>query len=157
MSFEAVLPVWRAVRDRFRKTMEGLQEEELTLRLSPDTSTIGFMLRHNAEVEYMFADWFFKKEAPASVTYLTAGRAKDEGQFHQLADLLRLLEASDLHVTEAMRSLPEEAWDQPVETMIGTSTPREALGRLLYHAGLHAGQISLIRKCAPAERAVQES
>ncbi|UVI30696.1 DinB family protein [Paenibacillus spongiae] len=148
MSFEAVYPVWRTVRDRFQKSMQGLKEEELNLKLSQDTSSIGFMLRHNAEVEYMFADWFFNSSTPADIAFITSGPSKGDSTFTGLQEMLAFSEASDAYLSEAMRRLPDEAWDQPVSSPIGTSTPREALGRVLYHTGLHAGQIALIRKCS---------
>ncbi|WP_136607804.1 DinB family protein [Paenibacillus dokdonensis] len=146
MSFEAVHPVWRAVRDRFQKLALGLREEELPLKLSGQGSSIGFMLRHNAEVEYMFAEWFFRAAQPGDVLYLTSGGAEDHQEYADHKGLLRFLEASDNHLTMAMRSLPEDAWDIPVSSPMGMSTPREALGRVMYHNGLHAGQISQIRK-----------
>ncbi|RAV22794.1 DinB family protein [Paenibacillus contaminans] len=148
MSFEAVYPVWRTVRDRFQKSMQNIKTEELNLKLSADTSSIGHMLRHNAEVEYMFADWFFKCAVPEGITFVTSGPGSGDVVFSDLQKLLEFSEASDRHLSAAMRALPEEAWDQPVASPLGTSTPREALGRALYHTGLHAGQISLIRKCA---------
>ncbi|WP_314588467.1 DinB family protein [Paenibacillus terrigena] len=148
MSYEFVRPVWRTVRDRFQKSMSALKPEELSLKLSDDSSSIGFMVRHNAEVEYMFAEWFFQKQAPEGLVYQTNGSSTDDSAFTNLASLLAFSEASDRYLTSAMEELPAEAWDQPVTTPMGVSTPREALGRVLYHAGLHAGQISLIRKCA---------
>ncbi|WP_442600791.1 DinB family protein [Paenibacillus sp. KN14-4R] len=148
MSFEAVYPVWRTVRDRFQKSMQSIKEEELQLRLSPETLSIGYILRHNAEVEYMFAEWFFNKKAPEDVTYLTTEPDKGGHAYGNVQELLTFLEAADLYLSSAMKELPEAAWDEPVSSPIGSSTPREALGRVLYHAGLHGGQVSLIRKCA---------
>jgi len=148
MSYESVRPVWRAVRDRFQKSMSALKPEELPLKLSDDTSSIGFMVRHNAEVEYMFAEWFFQKPAPEGLIYQTNGSSSDAYAFTHLSSLVAFSEASDHYLTQAMEQLPAEAWDQPVTSPMGECTPREALGRVLYHAGLHAGQISLIRKVA---------
>ncbi|MGM0713914.1 hypothetical protein ACWKW1_20915 [Brevibacillus parabrevis] len=34
---------------------------------------------------------------------------------------------------------------------VGTSTPLEALGRLMYHTGIHAGQISQIQRAFHAK------
>ncbi|PAE36565.1 DinB family protein [Bacillus sp. 7884-1] len=149
MSYDSVNPIWRTTRNRFHKMVQGLKEEELLLQLSSDTSSIGNKLRHNAEVEYMFAEWFFGHKKPEDVTYFTVGPARDTKQFSNLAELLELLENSDKHLSQAMRILPEDAWDISVESPIGPSTPREAIGRLIYHNGLHAGQISLICKLAP--------
>ncbi|WP_152393544.1 DinB family protein [Paenibacillus guangzhouensis] len=148
MSYESVRPVWRAVRDRFQKSMSALKSEELSLKLSDDTSSIGFMVRHNAEVEYMFAEWFFQRKAPEGLIYQTNGPSTDDSAFTDLSELIAFSEASDQYLSQAMESLPDEAWDQPVTSPMGLSTPREALGRVLYHAGLHAGQIALIRKVA---------
>jgi hypothetical protein len=147
MTFERILPVWQAVSQRFHKMVRELPEEDLTLSAGP--LSIGYMLRHNAEVEYMFAEWFFAKKMPDDLEILTnRGAAAAQITFTNLTELVTLLEASNHHLTEAMRTLPEEAWDQEVHTPIGSSTPLEAVGRLLYHSGIHAGQISLIRKHA---------
>ncbi|MWV45985.1 DUF664 domain-containing protein [Paenibacillus sp. HJL G12] len=146
MSFEAVHPIWRTVRDRFYKLALGLREEELSHNLSGQGSSIGWMLRHNAEVEYMFAEWFFQTAQPEGVVYLTSDGTKEHPEYADHKELLRFLEESDRHLTMAMRSLSEESWDIPVSSPLGVSTPREALGRVLYHNGLHAGQIAQIRK-----------
>ncbi|HEY2493326.1 MAG TPA: DinB family protein [Paenibacillus sp.] len=68
--------------------------------------------------------------------------------FTHLEELVDLLKASNANLIEAMRELPEEAWHQSVESPIGASTPLEAIGRLMYHTGIHSGQISLIQKNA---------
>jgi DinB superfamily len=148
MTFDSVYPIWRTVRDRFQKSVQSLKEEELLFKLSPDTSSIGYTIRHGAEVEYMFAEWFFKKSTPESITFIASGPSTDDSLYANLQEQLAFLEASDRHLSEAMRELPEVAWDEVVNSPIGPSTPREALGRVLYHTGLHAGQIALIRKCA---------
>ncbi|GAB6992243.1 DinB family protein [Paenibacillus pini] len=150
MSFESVYPIYRTARDSFQKSAQSLTEEDFTLKLSSNTSSIGFMVRHNAEVEYMFAEWFFNKSKPEDVTFITNGPEKDGDSFGTLEENLAFSQAADQFLTEAMRELPVEAWDEPVKSPMGLSTPRQAVGRVLYHCGLHAGQISLIRKVAKA-------
>ncbi|WP_068776545.1 DinB family protein [Paenibacillus sp. FJAT-26967] len=152
MSYEGIHPVWRTVRDRYQRMVQGLPEGDLGLRLSPDASSIGHMIRHNAEVEYMFASWFFGRPVPEGVEYVAGGKggAGNEAVL-TLEKLIAFSAASDAHLTNAMRELPEDAWDIAVDSPIGSSTPREALGRTLYHTGLHAGQISLICKHAQRE------
>ncbi|MVP00688.1 DinB family protein [Paenibacillus lutrae] len=152
MNYEVIHPVWRTVRDRYQKMIQGLPEGDLGLRLSPDASSIGHMIRHNAEVEYMFASWFFGSPVPEGVEYVASGKGgADNEAVLMLEKLIAFSAASDAHLTNAMRELPEDAWDIAVDSPIGSSTPREALGRTLYHTGLHAGQISLIRKHAQRE------
>lgn len=152
MSYEGIHPVWRAVRDRFQTMIQGLPQQDLGLRLSPDASSIGHMIRHNAEVEYMFANWFFGSPVPEGIEFIASGRGGTDNKAElTLERLAAFSAASDAHLTKAMSDLSADAWDIAVDSPVGTSTPREALGRTMYHTGLHAGQISLIRKHAPRE------
>ena len=135
MSYATVLPIWDALRQRFAKTVNQLPEENLTMQLG--SASIHGLLVHTAEVEFMFADWFFGKTKP------------DWAQLDSTATLqqyVELLTASNKFFTEAMQELPEEKWTIPVESPMGASTPLEAVGRLMYHTGMHAGQLSLIQK-----------
>ncbi|REE56438.1 putative damage-inducible protein DinB [Paenibacillus taihuensis] len=150
MSYEAVLPIWRVIRGRFQKMVQSLKEEELHLAMSPESPTIAHMIRHNAEVEYMFADWFFGRGVPECVTYMASGSTDShDPEAFRLEALIAFSAAADAHLTEAMRELGNDLWDVEITSKIGPSTPREALGRTIYHTGLHAGQIALIRKHAP--------
>lgn len=58
MTFTSVLPIWQAVQERFHKMVKALPEEDLNLKLG--NSTIGGLIQHNAEVEFMFAEWFLE-------------------------------------------------------------------------------------------------
>lgn len=135
MTYSTVLPIWNALRERFQNTAKALPKQELNLQLG--TTTIGSLLHHTAEVEYMFAEWFFDKEMPKDMA---------KPSFTNLEELVELLSASNTHLLEAMQALPEEEWHKVVASRMGESTPLEAIGRLMYHTGMHAGQISLIRK-----------
>lgn len=135
MTYSTVLPMWNALRERFQNMAAALPEQELDLQLG--TASVGALLHHTAEVEYMFAEWFFDKEMPKELV---------KPSFTNLEELVELLAASNQHLLEAMESLPEEQWHKTVTSRMGESTPLEAIGRLMYHTGMHAGQISLIRK-----------
>lgn len=92
---------------------------------------------------------FFGKSMPESLqNKQNQGKASGTSSHTSLEELVAFMEASNEHLIEAMRALPEEAWDQSVESPIGASTPLEAIGRLMYHTGIHSGQISLIQKNA---------
>lgn len=136
MTDSTVLPIWNAVRQRFLNTAKALPEQDLTLQLG--TSTIGSLLHHTAEAEYMFAEWFFGKSMPEE--------GIEKPSFTNLAELVELLEASNNHLVEAMKALSEEQWHTSIDSRMGPSTPLEAIGRLMYHTGIHAGQISFIQK-----------
>lgn len=141
MTFDTVLPIWQAIQGRFHKTVKALPEQDLSLQLG--SSSISALLHHNAEVEFMFAEWFFGKSIPEN-----RKSDADKPSFTNLQELVDLLTESNEHLIEAMRELPEEAWQKSVESRIGASTPLEAVGRLMYHTGIHSGQISLIQKTA---------
>lgn len=134
MTFETVLPMWEAVRHRFIKSAEALTEEELVLKLGE--ATIGQLLYHTGEVEYIFSEWYFddKKEAI------------QKPSLTDKAELVDYLNGSNQFLINAMKNYPEEKWHEVRETRMGNSTPLEILGRLMYHTGIHSGQISDIKK-----------
>ncbi|MBD7908598.1 DinB family protein [Sporosarcina gallistercoris] len=140
MSYSTVLPLWEALRQRFTHTTSALPESDLNLTLGK--SSIRALLYHTAEVEYMFAEWFFGKTKPE----YPAQTSSDSIQ-----QLVELLAASNAHFVAAMKELPEEDWRAPIESPMGVSSPLEAVGRLMYHTGMHAGQISLIQQNGSCE------
>ncbi|QJD84508.1 DinB family protein [Cohnella herbarum] len=145
MSFSTVLPIWQAVQQRFHKTAKALPEQDLDLQSG--SSTIGSLLRHNAEVEFMFAEWYFGRSIPEEAkAALSRGKEGNDEPPLNKEELIALLEASNDNLIEAMRSLTDEAWQQRVESSFGASSPLEAVGRLMYHTGIHSGQISFIQK-----------
>ncbi|PIC86170.1 hypothetical protein CSV72_10170 [Sporosarcina sp. P20a] len=133
MSYETVVPVWNALRERFTKMAAGLTEKQLDLSIGE--SSIRGLLYHTAEVEYMFADWYLGKPMDGELPKATT-----------LEELVDLLNASDENLKQALQGLTEEQWHVPVESKMGASTPLEVVGRLMYHAGIHSGQIALIKK-----------
>lgn len=147
MSFETVLPIWESIQQRFYKLVKAIPENDLTLRL--DSVSIISLVRHTAEAEFIFMEWFFGKSIPEGMKERMSGKPDPANTGKEcLEELLELLNASNHNVIEAMRSLPQESWHKLVESPMGTSTPLEAIGRLMYHTGIHAGQISLIQKTA---------
>ncbi|USG64839.1 DinB family protein [Brevibacillus ruminantium] len=145
---QMLLPTLETSRSRYQEALKHLDERELARKLAPGSNSVGFLIRHIAEVEYRFCQMFFGRPLPEHVTLHTIGPVKDEGQFTDLATLLSFHQESYAYLLEALRQLPSDAWDNLCEAPIGTLTPRQALGRLIYHTGYHAGQIGLIRKYA---------
>lgn len=135
MSVNVVLPIWKTTRDKFLQKVKDIPAEQLAWKL--EGPTIGELIFHTAEVEFMFGEWYFNKEIPANKP--VANTTDKEG-------LINLLQASDLFIVDAMHKLPATSWSETVETKMGSSTPIEAISRLLYHAGIHAGQITTIQK-----------
>lgn len=133
MSYYTVLPIWNALRERFQKTVEKLPKENINMQLGE--TTVGDLLYHTAEVEYMFSEWFFDKPMTDKPDKPT-----------ELKGYIQLLKESNEHFLQAMKDLPESSWDQIKQSAFGNSSPLEAVGRLMNHAGIHAGQITYIQK-----------
>ncbi|HLR10611.1 MAG TPA: DinB family protein [Sporosarcina sp.] len=88
------------------------------------------------EYEYLFADWYLGQQ----VTEIPkVDHANKEA-------LIAFLQQSDAFLQQAMEALSEEQWHEVVPSKMGDCTPIEVIGRLIYHAGMHAGQISDIQK-----------
>ncbi|NGQ96678.1 DinB family protein [Brevibacillus sp. SYP-B805] len=147
MSFHAVFPLLKTARARYLDVLKGLEEDQLTWRLAPGSNSIGFLIQHNAEVEYRFCAMFFGRPLPEGMSLPTIGSdVRDTGSYTDLADLFAFQEAAHAYLLETLQALPEEKWHVPVDAPIGRLTPTEAVGRLIYHTGYHGGQIGLIRK-----------
>ncbi|MFD2115733.1 DinB family protein [Paenibacillus yanchengensis] len=142
---ETVLPVWQTIQQRFYKLVSGIPQSDLELGL--DSVTIVSLIRHTAEAEFIFMEWFFGQPTPEHVKERMSRKQSEVSEsVESVEQLLELLQLSNENIMSAMRNLPEDAWHKPVESPMGASTPLEAIGRLMYHAGIHAGQISLIQK-----------
>ncbi|MFC6334000.1 DinB family protein [Paenibacillus septentrionalis] len=147
MDTVTIIAMWQATQARFHNMVKELPEEALSLAIGP--ASIGYMIRHSAEVEYVYADWVFGKSKPDALEYVTLrGPGHTTASFTNLAELVALLEASNAVIVEAIESLPAEDWTKEVKTPRGTFTPLDAIAQLMYHTGIHAGQISLIQKYA---------
>lgn len=135
-----VLSMWKMTRGKFTEKVEKLTESELSLKL--DGMTIGELVYHTAEVEYIFASWFFgcetKTDMPKNI--------KEEK-----AALLQFLQEANDDLIEAMTQLDVSKWSERVATRMGETTPVESIARLIYHTGIHAGQITMIQKLATTE------
>src|SRR5699024_1181829 len=133
MGYDVVLPIWKALRDRFQDKVKKVSEEQFQLQL--DNTTVVDLLYHTAEVEYKFSEWFFASQNKKEIIKPT-----DKSGY------IQLLQQSNEHFMLAMKELPEEKWNQIQQSAFGNSTPLEAVGRLMNHAGMHSGQITYIIK-----------
>lgn len=131
-------------RTRLTNQLDSIEESDLTKRLHPDAASIGWLLRHIAEVELLFAKNVFEREL--NVKAQTIGSiAKDRAQFNELKPLLDLIEKAGEELGLAISDIDD--WEEKVSTAeFGTVTKAEALGRITTHTAYHAGQIGLALK-----------
>lgn len=147
MDSATILAMWKAQQERFHNMVKELPKEALSLAIGP--ATIGYMIRHSAEVECVYAEWVFGKQKPQGLEYCTLrGPGHANAAFEDLDHLVQLLQDSHEVIVDAIQSLPDEEWTQEVKTPRGTFTRLDAIVQLMYHTGIHAGQISLIQKHA---------
>ena len=139
------LKMFVMARSRLLHLLPVITENDLSKRLNPESNSIGFLLKHIAEVEQLFAKNVFGLEI--KVTANTIGKTKDSGRYINLSELLESLSAAEKVLTMALQSQKEEDWESNITTAeFGTITKAEALARIISHTAYHSGQIALILK-----------
>lgn len=136
--------MWKMGRTRFTNQLDKISKEDLLKRVHSNSNSIGWLMRHIAEVELLFAKNVFGREL--NIKAQTIGSiSKDRGQFDELEPLLELTEKAGKELGAAIQEI--EVWNSEITTAeFGTITSPEALGRITSHTAYHAGQIALARK-----------
>lgn len=138
------IQLWKEGRTRFEKLLPQILEKDLSKRLGSSPNSAGFLIRHVAEVELLFAkNVFGLSEIKVSAKTLIAG--KDTGEWTNLEELVQLCSLSKELLERAIAG--QTNWEEVVVTKeFGSKTRAEALGRITTHTAYHAGQLALIFK-----------
>lgn len=138
------IQLWKEGRTRFEKLLPQILEKDLSKRLGSSPNSAGFLIRHVAEVELLFAkNVFGLSEVKVSAKTLIAG--KDTGEWTNLEELVQLCSLSKELLERAIAG--QTNWEEVVVTKeFGSKTRAEALGRITTHTAYHAGQLALILK-----------
>ena len=138
------IEMWKMGRTRLTNQLSEIVESDLLKRVHPNSNSAGWLLRHIAEVELLFAKNVFGREL--NVKAQTIGSiAKDRGQFNEVEPLLDLIDRAGNELGAAIQNVDD--WDVEVTTAeFGTITRAEALSRILTHTAYHAGQLALAKK-----------
>ena len=138
------IQLWKEGRTRFEKLLPQILEKDLSKRLGSSPNSAGFLIRHVAEVELLFAkNVFGLSEVKVSAKTLIAG--KDTGEWTNLEELVQLCSLSKELLERAIAG--QTNWEEVVVTKeFGNKTRAEALGRITTHTAYHAGQLALILK-----------
>ena len=140
----SLLALWKEGRTRFTKLLDAAQESDLPKRNGDSPNSAGFLIRHIAEVELLFAKNVFGL-AEVKIVAKTLIAGKDTGEWTQLAELKEI----SVYAAEMLEKaiLVQADWDQIIETKeFGKKTRAEALGRITTHTAYHAGQLALVLK-----------
>lgn len=136
--------MWETGRTRLTGQLDSISDADLPKRLHPDSNSVGWMLRHMAEVELLFTKNVFGKKLEIKAQTI-GSLAKDRGKFTDLNELLDLIGQAEKEVGSAINEI--EDWEETVTTAeFGTVTKAQALARTMTHTALHSGQLSLALK-----------
>lgn len=144
MNNQLFFDMWKMGRTRLTNQLNSIEESSLLNRLHPDSNSAGWLIRHIAEVELLFAKNVFSRDL--NVKAQTIGSiAKDRGQFNEIDPLLELIQKAGDELGAAIQEI--ENWEGEVTTAeFGTVNRAEALGRITTHTAYHAGQVALALK-----------
>tara|TARA_R110002051_G_scaffold91205_3_gene160299 strand:+ start:63657 stop:64118 length:462 start_codon:yes stop_codon:yes gene_type:complete len=143
---DQLLALWEEARTRLEDKLKDITTEDLKKKLVPSPNSLGFLLRHIAEVELLFAkNVFGAKDTKIIAKTIIAQR--DTGEWKELSELLNILNRSRETLRSIILNQPDKDWNMEINTTeFGTKTKAQALGRIISHTAYHAGQIGIIIK-----------
>lgn len=143
---EILLNLWEESRTRLEDKIINITNEDLKKRLSPSPNSVGFLVRHIAEVELLFAkNVFGAKDTKIIAKTIIAQR--DTGEWTDLECIEALLIRSRETLRQIILKQRDSDWNMEIETTeFGTKSKAQALGRIISHTAYHAGQIGIIIK-----------
>lgn len=138
--------MWREARTRFTGLLPSLKEPDLQKKLLPSPNSAGFLIRHIADVELLFAKNVFGL-SELKVTAKTVIDKRDSGEWTHLAELLSYEQLSYNSLSSILEKQNDADWKTQISTKeFGTKTKSEALGRIVSHTAYHAGQLAILLK-----------
>ena len=138
------IDLWKEGRTRFSKLLITIQEKDLTKHLGNSPNSAGFLIRHIAEVELLFAKNVFGLQN-VKIVAKTLIAGKDTGEWTNLGELLSIQKYAFESLERVI--LEQNNWNEIIETKeFGKKTRSEALGRITTHTAYHAGQLAIILK-----------
>lgn len=140
------LKLWKEARTRFSNQLDDLEAQNLKNTLGESPNSVGFLIRHIADVELLFAKNVFNL-SDLKVTAKTVIDKKDTGKWTDIEDLKAYQHYAYESLEKAINQQDDDSWKQSVSTKeFGTKTLAEAFGRVLSHTAYHAGQMAIINK-----------
>jgi uncharacterized damage-inducible protein DinB len=140
---QAYIETWMEARTRFTDLLTDLKEEDLTKKLINTKNSAGFLIRHIADVELLFAKNVFGS-TEVKVQAKTIIAKCDTGEWTNMPDLLGYQKFAFDQLKTIIEKQTDEDWQHTITTKeFGTKTKAEAIGRIISHTAYHAGQLSL--------------
>jgi uncharacterized damage-inducible protein DinB len=143
---ELLLQTWAEARTRFTNLLKDIRQEDLVKKLANTKNSAGFLIRHVADVELLFAKNVFGA-TDVKMQAKTVIAQRDTGEWTNLQELLLYQEEASAELMAILEKQSDEDWSRTVVTKeFGTKTRAEAIGRIISHTAYHAGQLGLTLK-----------
>ena len=137
---------WVEARTRFSNQLKTLLAEDLKKKLGDSPNSIGYLIRHIGDVEFLFSKNVFGNSS-VQVSAKTVISGHDTGEWTDLSALLAYVSQSFDTLQRTLLAQADSVWSEVITTKeFGTKTKAEALGRIVSHTAYHAGQIAIINK-----------
>lgn len=144
MDRTAITTLWKEGRTRLTNQLNTIKTGDFPKKLGDSPNSAGFLIRHIAEVELLFAKNVFGNMG-VKVDAQTLKAGKDNGVWTNLESLLAFVEEAGTQLEKAIRK--QENWESVIETKeFGKKSKIEALGRISTHTAYHAGQLGIVVK-----------
>lgn len=138
--------LWLEARTRFVNQLSNLNSEMLGFKLAPSPNSVGFLLRHMGDVEFLFAKNVFGSR-DLKVSAKTVIDKRDTGEWTDLNQLIEYVKQSGIALSDIISNQSEDDWQTVIVTKeFGSKSKAEALGRIVSHTAYHAGQMALMLK-----------
>ncbi|KQS27125.1 damage-inducible protein DinB [Dyadobacter sp. Leaf189] len=148
---QTLLALWKEARTRFSTQLASLQSQDLTRKLPLTQNSVGFLIRHIGDVEFLFAKNVFGGHLSVSAKTLIAQH--DTGEWTNLPSLLEYIAQSGEALENAIALQRDQDWDVEIVTKeFGVKTKAESLGRIISHTAHHGGQLAVILKYTDREK-----
>ncbi|WP_019987516.1 DinB family protein [Rudanella lutea] len=146
MTTEHLHALWQEARTRFSNQLATLTEADLNKKLGDSVNSAGFLIRHIADVELLFARNVFG-QTDLKVSAKTVIAQRDTGEWTNLSELLEYQNYAFESLEKAILAQSVSDWDVIIETKeFGRRTKAQALGRITSHTAYHAGQLAIVVK-----------
>lgn len=143
---QSMLELWLEARTRLTNQLAKISLGDLRKTLPPSPNSAGFLLRHIAEVELLFAKNVFGSEG-ISVHAKTLIAQRDTGEWTNLEELMGYLKYADECLKAVIEKQRDDAWEELISTAeFGVKTKAEAIGRIVSHTAYHSGQLVFVLK-----------
>ena len=141
---ETLYQLWLEARTRFSNQFQHISSSDLKKKSGNSPNSLGFLIRHIADVELLFAKNVFGLPG-VKVSAKTVIDKRDTGEWTDLDGLLNYQNYAFETLATAIKE--QRSWDETITTKeFGTKTKAEALGRIVSHTAYHAGQMGIILK-----------